>query len=271
MSAPGGDGDTSDQILSTSNDGQSAPGNPDYEFAVGTSFAAPYVSGTVSLMLARNPNLTPGRVLDIVTAASRNFEFGTACANGSLCGAGLLDAGLALQTTTSGSAMAPAGTVAVVEYYRTDRDHYFMSADPSEIAFVDAALNNTWQRTGEVFYAWTNPLLAPPGAQPVCRFYSPLTLIDSHFYTASASECQFIVNRWRGTWLLENAAAFYVLTPDAGGQCPAGSLPVYRFFDNRQDANHRHTIDLTVRRAMINRAWVPEGTGASSVAFCSPI
>ena len=47
-------------------------------------------------------------------------------------------------------------------------------------------------------------------------------------------------------------------------------LPVYRFFDNRQDANQRHTIDLSVRRAMINRAWVPQGFGPNSVIFCTP-
>ena len=55
------------------------------------------------------------------------------------------------------------------------------------------------------------------------------------------------------------------------GNCQAGTLPVYRFFDNRNDANHRYTVDLTVRRAMINRKWVPEGSGPNAVAFCSPV
>jgi len=44
---------------------------------------------------------------------------------------------------------------------------------------------------------------------------------------------------------------------------------VYRFFDNRRDANHRYTVDLSVRRAMQNRQWVSEGAGG--VAFCSAI
>jgi serine protease len=272
LSAPGGDGAMADWILSTGNDGTAGPGNADYEFAVGTSFAAPYVAATASLMIARNPNLTPGRIQDIITGTTRLFAIGTACGTSGLCGAGLLDASLALQSTIPGTTMAPAGTVPVIEYYRADKDHYFMSANAGEIAFVDAVLKNTWQRTGELFYAWVDPVLAPIAAMPVCRFYgSAAALIDSHYYTASAAECQFIVTRWPGIWSLELPAAFYVLLPDADGACPTSTLPVYRFFNNRQDANQRHTIDLSVRRAMINRAWVPQGFGPNHVIFCAPI
>jgi serine protease len=258
ISAPGGDGNQSDWILSLSNDGQAGPRNP------------AYVAGVASLMLARNSNLTPGQVLGILSGTARTFRAGTSCGNGAVCGAGLLDAGLALQSTIAGPNTGPPGTVAVIEYYRADRDHYFMTADPAEIAFVDIYLSAYFKRTGEVFFAWVDRALAPANAQPVCRFYSPLVLIDSHFFTASASECLFVQLRWPGIWLLENAAAFYVLLPDAFGNCPAGTLPVYRFFDNRQDANHRYTVNLSVRRAMINRKWVPEGTGPNAVAFCSP-
>jgi subtilisin family serine protease len=270
LSAPGGDGQVSDWILSTGNDGTSGPGNPDYEFAVGTSFATPYVSATASLMIARNANLTPGRIQDIITGTTRNFATGSACGISGLCGSGLLDASLALQSTIPGLAMAPPGTVAVIEYYRPGRDHYFLTADPAEIGFLDLVLNSTWQRTGELFYAWTDPVLAPINAVPVCRFYGG-GLIDSHYFTANATECQFIIQRWPGIWSLELPAAFYVLPTDANGACAAGTLPVYRFFDNRQDANQRHTIDLSVRRAMLNRAWVPSGYGPNNVIFCTPI
>ena len=58
--------------------------------------------------------------------------------------------------------------------------------------------------------------------------------------------------------------AFYIQVPDALGRCPAKTLPVYRFFDNRRDANHRYTVDLSMRRAMINRAWAPEGSGRTA-------
>lgn len=272
VSAPGGDGsDIESLILSLSNDGKSSPGNPAYEIAAGTSAAAPHVAGVASLMLARNPNLSPGRVLDIITGTARLFAGGATCGAGPFCGSGLLDMGLAIASTFPAASVAPPGTVPVIEYYRADKDHYFMTASADEQIFVDNSLAGTFQRTGELFYAWLDPALAPPDAVPVCRFYSPLPLIDSHFYTAFADECNFVISHWSNVWLLESRAAFYVVPVDSLGNCRSGTLPVYRFFDNRNDANHRHTIDLSVRRAMLNRKWAPEGIGPNAVAFCAPI
>ena len=117
LSAPGGDG--TDLILSTGNDGTGAPNNPDYEFAAGTSFAAPHVAGTASLMIARNANLTPGRVQDILTGATRLFEAGTSCGRSGQCGAGLLDSTLALQSTFPGSAVAPPSASTAICFSKT--------------------------------------------------------------------------------------------------------------------------------------------------------
>jgi len=268
LSAPGGDGVMADWILSTGNDGTGAPNNPDYEFAVGTSFAAPHVSGTASLMIARNANLTPGRIQNIVAGATRTFAPGTACGISGQCGSGLLDSSLSLESTFPGSEVAPPGTMPVIEYYDASLDHYFITASPTEIAAYDAG---GAPRTGELFYAWTDPVLAPVNAVPVCRFYAG-GLINSHYYTADAAQCQYLIANAAGTWALEYKAAFYVLVPDAtSGECATGMLPVYKFFDNRIDANQRHTIDLSVRRAMINRAWVPQGVLPNFVAWCTPI
>ena len=236
--------------------------------AAGTSFSAPLVSGTVSLMLARNPTLTAGRVLSILQGTTREFPLGTQCRAGSLCGAGLLDAGAAVASTPPASATIPPNAIPVIEYYRADNDHYFVTADPNEVAYLDVHMRGVYERTGTVFFAYPDAFLAPPAVQPVCRFYAG-GLIDSHFFTASTAECQFVIARWPGTWNLESYAAFWIEVPDASGTCREGTIPIYRFFNNRQDANHRHTPDLSVRRAMVNRGWVPEGP--NGVALCSPI
>ena len=156
----------------------------------------------------------------------------------------------------------------MVEYYDAYLDHYFITAQPAEIAYIDTVLYGSFQRTGLYFYAYLSQFTAPPGSRPVCRFFAA-GLINSHFFTANASECQYVLTHWTGTWFLETPASFYIQVPDFEGNCPDGTLPVYRFFNNRNDANHRYTVDLSVRRAMLNRAWVPEGNGPNSVAFCS--
>jgi serine protease len=272
LSAPAGDGSAnSDAIVSTSDDGTTIPAGPKFGHGIGTSFAAPYVAGTASLMLARDPSLTAGRVLDILQGTAREFPPGTTCRVGELCGAGMLDAGLALTSTPPGTLNPPPGTVPVFEYYSPALDHYFITASADEAALLDT-LSGAFQRTGYFFYAFVDPALTPASARPVCRFYAgPEVLIDSHYFTANAAECEFVQNRWAGVWALEQPDAFYIEVPDAAGACPDNTTPVYRFFNNRRDANHRYTIDRSVRRAMINRTWVPEGDGPDAAVFCSRI
>jgi len=268
LSAPGGDFPGDDLlVVSTSNDGVTTPGAPTYAHAAGTSIAAPLVTGTASLMLARNALLTPGHVLSILQGTSRNYPIGSSCSAGA-CGSGILDAGLAVASTIPGSVTPPPNAVTVYEFYRADLDHYFITASEAEANFVDLVLGTMFQRTGFYFYAYADAAHAPAGAQPVCRFYAA-GLINSHYYTADANECAYVQSHWQGTWSLETPAAFYIQVPDGDGGCPAGTLPVYRFFDNRRDANHRYTVDLSLRRAMINRQWIPEGPGG--VVFCSPV
>ena len=72
-------------------------------------------------------------------------------------------------------------------------------------------------------------------------------------------------------WLLETPAAFYVVPADAGGNCHGGTLPVYRFFDNRNDANHRYTRRSVGAPRDAQPRWAPEGFGPNAVAFCTPI
>lgn len=274
ISAPGGDGEVEDWIISLSNAGIQDAAEMITTYEIGTSFAAPHVAGTAALMLARNSTLTPGKVLALMQQTARPFPKSTVCGTPSLpfCGVGQLDAAAALTATPPTSATAPKNAVPVFEFYRPDKDQYFLSANPAEVNGLDHSPFGIWQRTGQVFYAYANAATAPADAKPVCRFYgNPAKLLDSHYFTAEEAECEYLRANMEGTWDLEDPAAFYVQVADGAGNCPNGTFPVYRFFNNKKNANHRYTIDLTVRRAMLNRVWIPEGRGPYSVSFCAPI
>jgi serine protease len=111
LAAPGGDGAAAGRILSLSNTGDYAPANESYVWKLGTSFAAPQVSGTVALMLAVNPALTPAQAVQILRDTARPFPHGTAndC-QPVRCGAGILDAhaAVAFARQTALAGVAPA-------------------------------------------------------------------------------------------------------------------------------------------------------------------
>ena len=71
-------------------------------------------------------------------------------------------------------------------------------------------------------------------------------------------------------WQLEGPV-FSTPPPAADGTCPAGSIPIYRVYNNGMGGapNHRFTTDPNVRAQMIAQGWAPEGFGIG-VVFCSP-
>ncbi|MGB9640698.1 MAG: S8 family serine peptidase, partial [Anaerolineales bacterium] len=98
ISAPGGDirVSTTNGILSTVNAGTTSPTlTYTYSYYQGTSMAAPHVAGVVSLMLSRNPALTPDQVLSILQTTAKPFPSGSTC-NNSICGSGIVNAASAV-------------------------------------------------------------------------------------------------------------------------------------------------------------------------------
>lgn len=164
------------------------------------------------------------------------------------------------------------GQAVAVEYYDRALDHYFITISAAEINDLDTGVHGGWERTGLRFLAYQNPT---PGANPVCRFYRTPGFGDSHFYSASAAECQAVIDHpetYPG-WTYESGNVFYIALPDpVSGACASGTQPIWRFF-NQRTTNHRYTSDHTVRDDM--RAdpatWVPEGYGPDSVIMCAPV
>jgi mono/diheme cytochrome c family protein len=162
--------------------------------------------------------------------------------------------------------------VAAVEYYHATFDHFFITAIAAEIAALDNGTFAGWQRTGLSFNVYA-AAGAPAASAIVYRFFSTsFTPKSSHFYTANPTEYQSVLTN--PNWQFEGEV-FNVLMPGIDGLCPAGSIPVYRLYNNGQGGapNHRFTTDIAVRNSMLSRpadkVWIAEGAGVG-VGMCAP-
>lgn len=170
-----------------------------------------------------------------------------------------------------------AGTpVGTVEFYNASLDHYFLTLNPSEASDLDYGVHRGWARTGQAFHLYGSKASAQGrGLNPVCRFYIPPEHGDSHFFSADPKECADVLSKTQtdpsySGYVYETASAFYAALPDAAtGVCPAGTISVYRLWNNRADSNHRYTIDPAIKAAMLAKGYVAEGYGPNGVAMCS--
>jgi serine protease len=94
FSAPGGMPTQGALVLS--NTGTTTPLDDGFAREGGTSFSAPMVAGTISLMLSVAPTLTPDQVVSILTSTAKPFPAGSDCTT-DRCGAGIVDAGAAVR------------------------------------------------------------------------------------------------------------------------------------------------------------------------------
>lgn len=165
----------------------------------------------------------------------------------------------------------PPPVTRVVEYYHAGFDHYFITADPTEIDALDTGRLQGWQRTGMSFNVVAAAAGVPAGASAVCRYYGlPSAGLNTHFYSASPEECADVGRKWPDQWMLESPNVFQVYMPGMTGSCPAGALPIFRTWNQRIDSNHRFTMDPNVQSVMMGRGHAAEGYGDPPVAMCSP-
>ena len=134
----------------------------------------------------------------------------------------------------------PAPTTAeVVEYFNASLDHYFITWIAGEIALLDAGTTiKGWLRTGKTFKTYP---VAHAGTTPVCRYYIPPGKGDSHFFGRGTVECD-ATGQKNPSFVLEDPQFMQMFLPNAGN-CPASTVPIYRVFSNRPDANHRYMMD----------------------------
>ena len=253
IAAPGG-GSSADGIYSTYNTGSRSPGAATYRALIGTSMAAAHVSGVAALAKAEDPGISAELIDSLIKVTSRPFAEDSVCSSyWPACGQGLLDAHNVLSGVR---ALKP--YFLVTEFYNRDVRRYFRTAGTSEAGFVRSGAAGRWEDTGDYFWAWRD---GTSGALPVCRFYgTPGSGPESHFYTASARECEQVKQLLGWTY---EGIAFYMKVPGADG-CPADTIPVYRFY-NSERINHRFTTQSDKQAEMLAAGWVYEG-----VAMCAP-
>jgi len=171
-----------------------------------------------------------------------------------------------------GENAAPTQQLPVVEFYHVALDHYFITQSAAEIADLDSGVHPGWTRTGETFDLYVANASDGRG-QGACRWYGlPAFGLDTHFFSASSTECNQVALSplTEGRWKNETANAFEATLPDTlTGACPNGTLPVYRLWNNRIDSNHRYTIKTSIKQGMIAQGYVPEGFGPDAVAMCA--
>ncbi len=162
---------------------------------------------------------------------------------------GMIDAA-EIETRMSIGAM-PAQGARAIEFVNAALGHFFMTANPTEIAILDAG--SAWQRTGQSFNVGA-------GTSAVCRFYGmPPKGPDSHFFTADPTECQIAMTKL-AAWTFEGHV--FSTTPAVNGQCPPGLLAVHRFYNNPTTVsavNHRFTVTQQAFDQTQALGWVHEG------------
>ena len=183
---------------------------------------------------------------------------------------------LVINVSGTGTASGPSGPgtkVTIVEYYDAAFDHYFITPLASEIALCDAGVRpcGGWVRTGLTFNGFD--AASPPASSiGVCRFFNDsFAPKSSHFYALHGLGCEDTIADFPD-WQLESSDLFNMFIPDASGNCPSGSVPVYRLYNNGMGGapNHRFVTSLSDRTTMVNKGYVSEGFGPLGVGMCSP-
>ena len=175
---------------------------------------------------------------------------------------------LAILQVSGIGTISPPATTTVIEFYNATLDHYFISSLQPDIQALDSQAIPGWVRTGLSFNAYP---AAVAGASPVCRFYIPPAEGNSHFFSASPLECAEVMQGYP-MFELESPNAMYLDLPDpVTGACPAGTIPVYRVWNDRVDTNHRYLTDRARRDQMVaSQGYVAEGYGPDTVIMCAP-
>jgi len=212
-------------ILAATNTGLTTPVASTYtdsfNYGVGTSFAAPLVSGTVALMMSVKPSLTPDQVLEILQRTARPFPISGAAATvqncrapnthvqlecyctASTCGAGMLDAAAAVSSVSPSIQVS----MAVVQGWN-------LLGNGVDAPIVVATTFNDATKVNTI-WKWLPSGTTSGIAYPTWAFYTP-TQADRGQAYAQGKGYDFLttINAGEGFWV--NAATAFTTSPTSG-------------------------------------------------------
>ena len=149
----------------------------------------------------------------------------------------------------------------VVEYYAPGMKKYFMTGRATEIALLDT-YPATWQRTGQRFA--THRLDAPLGSD-MCRFWAnDGAMLNTHFYSTSATDCALIGSQ---PWARDEGIAMRaqnliqistLLPATTAFTCPDDTVKIMRLF-NKSTINHRYMTETFLVKTPLGASWQLDG------------
>ncbi len=223
-----------------------------------TDYAIQYRrSGTTSWLMA-NDGISPSTtstVAGLTTGARYELRVRgvTDAGNGPFSAPVMGTPGVAPSSTSSGSSALSA----VYRFWSDEKQTHFYTSSAAERDHIRRTYpERVWKYEGVGFGAYVSPSAAP-GTVPVYRFWSESG--QSHFYTASAGERDFVIRTYPEIVWKYEGIAFYVFPANSSS---AGLRPVSRFWSPAYQ-NHFYTASASessfVRTNYAQSVWTYEG------------
>jgi len=224
VAAPGGDmrGGAAGGILSTLNNGASAPGADAYAYYQGTSMAAPHVAGVVALMLAKNPSLSPDDVAARLKTSARAFP-----ATCSQCGSGIVDASAAVDAAGGGVTPPPAPPTSGSEVEPNN------STGTAQTVAQGSTISGTMASSSDNDYF----RVSVPAGRTLSTSLSPNSASDYDLYLYNSTGT-LVARSLRGTGLVDTASV-------SNGSASTATFYVrVRYYSGRTGATGTYTLAI---------------------------
>ncbi len=130
-----------------------------------------------------------------------------------------------------------AGTQPVHRFWSDQLGKHFYIMGDSERDRIAAKYQGIWRYETVAWYAYPTQVV---GTQPVGRFWSDQFM--GHFYTITQAEINRIAAKYPGIWNYETVAYWAFLTPPAGMQAVAASVPSTSGLDALSSTNPGETL-----------------------------